>query len=65
MRLQMLLPPVKPLAPPAPTQCPTSGCPGTTFTFHQAVPKPLRDTRYHQVVAHRYECTTCHHVQRV
>jgi transposase-like protein len=65
MRLQMLLPPVKPLAPPPPTHCPTPGCPGTTFTFHQAVPKPLRDTRYHHVVAHRYECTICHHVQRV
>jgi len=65
MRLQMLLPPVKPIVPAPPTHCPTPGCPGTTFTFHQAVRKPLRDTRYPQVIAHRYACATCHHVQRV
>jgi hypothetical protein len=59
MRLQMLLPPVKPIAPAPPTTCPTPGCLGTHFTFRQDVPKPVRDTRYSQVRAHRYYCPTC------
>ncbi len=65
MRLQMLLPTVSPLPPAPPTACPTRGCLGTTFAFRQAVPKPLRDTRYAHVVAHRYACRTCHTVFRV
>lgn len=65
MRLQLLLPPVKPIRPPAPTRCPTPGCPGTTFAFIQEVPKPLRDTRYAQVLAHRYQCRTCQRLCRV
>jgi hypothetical protein len=65
MRLQLLLPPVTPGALAVPTSCPLAGCSGTSFTFRQEVPKPLRDTRYPRVVAHRYECATCHTVFRV
>ncbi len=65
MRLQMLLPVVKPIRPRPPTACPQTGCPGTTFTYHQEVAKPLRDTRYSRVLAHRYACRTCQTVFRV
>jgi len=56
---------VKPAALAPPTACPRPDCPGTLFRFHQAVRKPLRDTRYPQVAAHRYECLHCHHTFRV
>ena len=65
MRLHFLLPAVKPAALAPPTACPTPDCPGTVFRFHQAVRKPLRDTRYPQVAAHRYQCLHCHHTFRV
>src|SRR5215212_2183388 len=65
MRLHLLLPQVKPAAPAPPTTCPTPDCPGTTFRFHQAVRKPLRDTRYAHVPAARYQCLACHHTFRV
>lgn len=65
MRLQMLLPPVKPIRPLPPSACTQAGCSGTHFTYRQEVGKPLRDTRYSCVLAHRYECRTCHRVFRV
>ncbi len=65
MRLHLLLPHVKPGALVPPTICATPACPGTTFRFHQAVRKAVRDTRYAQVPAARYQCLTCRHTFRV
>lgn len=65
MRLHLLLPRIQPGALTPPTTCPAPACPGTTFRVHQQVVKPLRDTRYPQVPATRYQCLTCRHTFRV
>jgi len=65
MRLHLLLPQVKPAALAPPTTCPTPDCPGSTFRLHQAVRKPVRDTRYAHVPAARYQCLTCRRTFRV
>jgi transposase-like protein len=65
MRLQLILPQVKPTEIQAPTACPYKGCDGKHFQFLQAVEKPLQDTRYSAVEAHRYECLRCHRTFRV
>ena len=65
MRLQLILPRVIPTEIQAPTVCPHKGCEGKRFQFHQAVEKPLQDTRYSEVKAHRYECLRCHRTFRV
>jgi hypothetical protein len=56
MRLQMILPKVEPQKIVLPMVCPYQDCPGTYFRLHQEVAKPVRDTVYEQVTAHRYEC---------
>lgn len=65
MRLQLILPQVVPTEIRPPTNCPYKGCEGRHFQFHQAVEKPLRDTRYREVEAHRYECLRCRRTFRV
>jgi hypothetical protein len=65
MRLQMLLPKVEPEYFALPTHCPYEGCPGTHFREHQVVAKAVRDTRYEQVAARRYECLRCQRTFRV
>jgi len=65
MRLQLILPRVIPTEIQTPTACPYKGCDGRHFQFLQAVEKPLQDTRYTQVEAHRYECLRCHRTFRV
>ena len=65
MRLQMILPQVEPTEVTLPSICPYAGCDGKHFGFHQVVEKPLRDTRYPQVEAHRYECLRCSRTFRV
>jgi transposase-like protein len=45
--------------------CPYEGCDGTHFQFLQEVDKPLRDTKYPKVMAHRYECLRCKRTFRV
>jgi len=65
MRLQLILPQVIPTEIQAPTACPYSGCDGKHFQFHQAVEKPLQDTRYTKVEAYRYACLRCHRTFRV
>jgi transposase-like protein len=61
----MILPRVKPNHISAPSECGYDDCQGTHFRFHQAVRKPLKDTVYEQVVAHRYECLACRRTFRV
>jgi transposase-like protein len=65
MRLQLILPQVIPTEIQTPTVCPYKECDGKHFQFLQAVEKPLQDTRYSAVEAHRYECLRCHRTFRV
>ena len=39
--------------------CPYETCQGRHFRHHQEVDKPLKDTEYDAVFAHRYECLRC------
>jgi transposase-like protein len=59
MRLQLILPQVKPTEFKEPTVCPHKGCQGRHFEHHQEVDKPLKDTTYGTVSAHRYCCLRC------
>jgi len=65
MRLQLILPQVEPTEISSPSVCRYEDCGGSHLQFHQAVKKPLRDTRYPAVVAHRYECLRCGRTFRV
>jgi transposase-like protein len=57
MRLQLILPRVNPAEITPPSCC--RYCGGRCVQFRQAVSKPLRDTAYAQVKAHRYGCLKC------
>lgn len=59
MRLNLLLPDVKPDEMEAPKQCVKEGCKGKRFYPRQAVEKRLVDGKYQKVQAWRYECTNC------
>lgn len=71
MHLSVRLPKVQPDQIPTPTRCPLRNrrknpCTGTHFKLHQVIcRKPLRDTRYTEVLAHRYRCLKCHRCFRV
>jgi len=65
MRLQLILPRVKPGEIELPAVCPYEGCKGRHFRHHQEVRKPLKDTQYDSVTVHRYECLRCHRTFRV
>jgi transposase-like protein len=73
MHLTVRLPKVQPTEMRAPTHCPLRGhgkskktCAGTRFKLHQIVcRKPLRDTRYSEVLCHRYRCLKCQRCFRV
>jgi transposase-like protein len=65
MRLSLILPPVQPEVYPAVAECPYAGCGGSHVQHWQPVPKPLRDTQVHEVVAHRYRCVRCGRTFRV
>ena len=65
MRLRIVLPKVNPEAIEVPTRCAYAGCGGRKFQLRQEVTKPLRDTVYHEVVVHRYQCLKCQRTFRV
>jgi hypothetical protein len=65
MRLRILLPKVNPKAITIPTRCAYTGCSGRKFHLRQEVTKPLRDTVYHEVQVHRYQCLRCKRTFRV
>lgn len=65
MRLQLILPRVQPGEFEIPAICSYEGCEGRHFRHHQEVDKPLKDTRYDLVTAHRYECLRCHRTFRL
>ncbi len=59
MRLQLILPRVELSETNLPSVCPYESCQGRRFRHHQEVGKPLKDTEYDAVFAHRYECLRC------
>ena len=59
MRLQLILPRVELSEMNLPSVCPNESCQGRHFRHHQEVDKPLKDTEYDTVSAHRYECLRC------
>ena len=65
MRLSLILPPVQPAEYPAVETCPYAGCGGQHVQQWQAVPKPLRDTQLHEVIALRYRGVRCGRTFRV
>jgi transposase-like protein len=65
MRLQLILPQVEPTEFKMPVVCPHQGCRGRHFEHHQEVGKPLKDTVYGDVSAHRYRCLRCKRTFRV
>jgi hypothetical protein len=65
MRLRIVFPKVNPESIMVPTRCGYVGCRGRKFHFRQAVSKPLRDTVYHEVQVHRYQCLKCKRTFRV
>src|SRR6266581_6016453 len=65
MRLRIVLPKVTPDAIKMPTRCVYAGCSGRKFHLRQEVAKPLRDTVYHEVQVHRYQCLRCKRTFRV
>ena len=65
MRLRIVLPKVNPETITVPTHCVYTGCRGSKFHLRQEVAKPLRDTVYHEVQVHRYQCLKCKRTFRV
>ena len=65
MRLHLILPRVEPQGIKRPSECPYEDCDGTRLQFLQEVEKPVRDTKYSRVVAHRYQCLRCFRTHRV
>lgn len=65
MRLNLILPVVNPDRFTKPEHCPYSKCVGKHFKVRQTVNKPIRDSKYSQVCALRYECMKCRHTFRV
>jgi transposase-like protein len=65
MRLQLILPQVIPTEFEEPTRCRWVDCQGKHFEHHQVVDKPLKDTGYGTVSAHRYRCLRCKRTFRV
>jgi transposase-like protein len=65
MRLQLILPRVEPAEFKMPSVCPHKDCQGRYFEHHQEVDKPLKDTAYGIVSAHRYRCLRCKRTFRV
>jgi transposase-like protein len=59
MRLNLLLPDVKPNTFQTPKQCKRQGCKGQRFYPRQEVEKKIVDGKYSSVKAWRYECASC------
>ena len=65
MRLKLILPRVEPMEFKNLLTCPHKDCQGRHFEHHQEVDKPLKDTGYGVVSAHRYRCLRCKRTFRV
>ena len=56
MRLQLILPQVNATEYGKVLVCPNEDCQSRHFVHHQEVDKPVKDTKYRVVAAHRYLC---------
>lgn len=65
MRLNLILPVVNPDQIEEPEKCPYGKCGGKHFHLRQEVKKPIRDSKYEEVQALRYECLKCGRTFRV
>ena len=65
MRLELILPRVNATEFEKLSVCPHEDCQGRHFEHHQEVDKPLKDTKYRMVAAHRYRCLRCRRTFRV
>ena len=65
MRLRIVLPKVNPEAITVPTRYAYPHCSGSKLYLRQEVAKPLRDTVYHEVHVHSYQCLKCKRTFRV
>ncbi len=65
MRLQLILPHMKPTEYEMPLVYPYEYCQGRHFQHHQEVDKPVKDTSYEAVSAQRYKCSWCKWTFRV
>jgi hypothetical protein len=65
MRLELILPRVNATECEKFSVCPHEECQGRHFEHHQEVDKPLKDTKYRVVAAHRYRCLRCRRTFRV
>ena len=65
MRLKLLLPEVDPTKYDKPHKCPQCQRKGRRYYLRQEVHKNVRDTKYTEVKARRYECGRCHQTFRV
>jgi transposase-like protein len=65
MRLELILPEVNAMEFKKLSVCPYKDCQGRHFEHHQEVDKPLKDTKYRAVVAHRYRCLRCRRTFRM
>lgn len=65
MRLKLILPVVNPDQIRKPEKCNAAKCGGKHLKVHQAVKKPIRDSKYSEVGALRYECLKCRRTFRV
>jgi hypothetical protein len=65
MRLELILPQVRPTEFRKPWVCPHRKCQDRHFEHHQEVDKPLKDTGYGMVSAHRSRCLRCKRMFRV
>jgi len=65
MRLNLILPVVNAEKITKPEKCPYKECGGEHFKIHQAVKKAIRDSKYTEVHALRYECLKCRRTFRV
>ena len=65
MRLNLILPVVKPNTFETPRKCADPKCRGKRFIMRQEVKKKVRDMKYSEVIARRYECARCQRTFRV
>ena len=65
MRLNLILPQIKPREYEKPKRCTNVECKGNRFHPIQEVKKSIRDTKYEEVIARRYQCKQCGRTFRV
>jgi hypothetical protein len=65
MRLELILPQENAAEHKESSVCPYEDCQGRHFEDHQALDKPLKDTKQTAVAAHHHRCLRCRRTFRV